>query len=179
MGQLRAYGPMVAPVAAVLAWTIGCGGGPTAPSDDRQVLSFPVVSTTCAPIGSGPSATYSTVYFVSGLSTKIPDGTARPLEAVLRVGEEARLHLEWDGCGYTLDEEWVSSNPAVASLGEPSFSGLGNRLIALGPGETEIWVEFRAPDGKGYRTYPAYCPASQYVCGEPRTPFTRVRVIAP
>jgi hypothetical protein len=177
--RVRADGPMVASLAALLACLVNCGGGPASPSEAAPAIALPVVTTSCTPIGSGNTATYRTIFFVSGLSDKVADAAVRPLEAVLRVGEEVRLSLEWDGCAYTRNETWISSNPAVASFGEPSFSGLGNTLAAQAPGEVDISVQFEGPDGKVYRTYPAYCPASQYACFDPRTPFTRVRVIVP
>jgi hypothetical protein len=180
MSSLNALGARVAVPAALLAGAIGCGGSPAGPSDLAQELSLPMISTTCAPIGQGSSREYQTVFFVWGLSTRVLDGAARPLEAVLRTGEVARLSLDWEGCGFTANEAWVSRDPGVASVVvDPSFNGLVARLTAVAPGVTDVHVDFEGPDKKAHRTYPAYCPASQYVCVEPRTAFTRVRVVAP
>jgi hypothetical protein len=174
------HATLAALVALSIAGSTGCGGSPTEPDDGAQGKSLAVITTTCAPIGSGSSREYSTVYFIWGLSNLVSDGSARPLEAVLRVGEEARLSLDFEGCGYGINEAWTSTSSAVASLTvDPSFNGGVAHLAALAPGVTEVFVDFEGPDGERHRTYPAYCPGSRYLCVEPRTPFSRVRVVAP
>lgn len=181
MRQGRAWQTTLASLVTLsLVGSVGCRSSPTGPDDGAQAESLAVITTTCAPIGSGASREYSTVYFIWGLSNLVPEGSARPLEAVLRVGEEARLSLDFEGCGYSINETWTSTGPAVASLTvDPSFNGVVAQLTALAPGETRVFVDFEGPDGKRHRTYPAYCPGSRYLCVEPRTPFSHVRVVAP
>jgi hypothetical protein len=156
--------------------SVGCGGGgsTTGPSNGDPALSFPTVVPVGSTCGSGASA----VYFIWGLSNNVRDASAKPLESVVPVGQTLRLRLEFDGCGGGTDETWTSTSPAVGALTpDPLFSAV-THFTAVAPGVTEIFVDFKGPDGKVHRTYPAYCPESVYVCVAPRTPFTRVRVLA-
>jgi hypothetical protein len=162
----------------LLVLTIGCGGdtSTTGPSGTQDGLSFPTVvpvGTTC---GSGASA----VYFIWGLSNNVRDPQARPLEAVVPVGQSLRLSLEFAGCGGETEDSWTSTNPAVGDLTpDPEMNYISvTRFTARAVGVTEVFADFRGPDRNMHRTYPAYCPASIYGCAPPRTPFTLVRVVA-
>jgi hypothetical protein len=123
------------------------------------------------PVGSTCGSGTSAVYFIWGLSNNVRDPNVRPLESVVPVGKTLRLGLEFEGCGGNREEAWTSTSPAVGTLApDPRFSAV-NHFTAVAPGVTEIFVDFKGPDGKVHRTYPAYCPDSIYVCVRPRTPF--------
>jgi hypothetical protein len=158
----------------LLTVSLGCGGSTTGPSDDDAALSFPIVVPVGSTCGSGTSA----VYFIWGLSNNVRDSNARPLESVVPVGQTLRLELNFDGCGGNNEEAWTSTSPAVAVLTPDARFSSVTHFTAVSPGVTEIFADFKGPDGKVHRTYPAYCPGSIYICVSPRTPFTRVRVVA-
>ena len=164
-------------VAALLvSGSLGCGESPTRPTKGPPpTLEFSTLSS--APCG----MVAPTTYFVAGLSSYVPDASATPLEAVLRAGETVRLSFDFEGChvGGFRSLVWTSTDASIAALTQDSTYDFVAELTARTPGETTIFVEFRAYDDRTYRTYAAYCPRSQYGCLAPRRPIARVRVVAP
>jgi hypothetical protein len=163
--------------ALFVAVLLGCGESPTTgpTKGPGPSLAFPTFSVPC---GLG---IVSTVYFVTGLSTHVPDAGAQPLEAVVHAGETVRLSLDFVGChlGTFGTVVWTSTDASIAAVTrDPRYDSVAE-LSALTPGETTFFVDFKASDGARHRTYAAYCPRSQYGCLAPRRPIARVRVVAP
>ena len=151
-------------IAGIASAPAGCGGNnPAGPSSDED---FPRVASNCA---TGPP---SAIYMIMGLSRRVvnPSG-APPLEARMRVGEAAKLRVEFNGCGFNVDQTWITTNPAVGML-EPLLSGdppgfYDAILSALAPGEVSVFAEFRGPDGGRHRTTTAYCEGEYTGLGSP------------
>jgi hypothetical protein len=79
----------------------------------------------------------------------------------MQVGETVRVSIQFQGCGYAVDEVWSTTNSQVGVV-EPIVSGdppaINAALLrALAPGELSVFAEFRGPDGRTHRTTTAYC----------------------
>jgi hypothetical protein len=162
-------------ILAVIAFApAGCGGNnPAGPGSDED---FPRIVSNCA---DGPP---SAIYFISGLSSRVVNPSAPPpLEARVRVGETVKLQLNLQGCGFHVDESWISTNPTAGQVDREAQYSFRADLRAVSPGQLSIFVEFRAPDGRRHRTTTGYCSLdAQYpglpglgVCGNP----TRIGVV--
>lgn len=161
-------------LAGIVFASSGCAGNhPTGPS---SVEDFPRVVSNCA---DGPP---SAIYFISGLSSRVVNPSAPPpLEARVRVGETVKLQLNLQGCGFHVDESWISNNPTAAQVEREAQYRFRADLRALSPGQVAIFVEFRGPDGGRHRTTTGYCSLdAQYpglpglgVCANP----TRIGVV--
>lgn len=136
----------------------------------------------------------SAIYMVNGLSSRVPDATAARLQAVMHVGETAKLRLNLQGEGYHNRERWTSTNAVVATV-TPLPSGLppGFEVVPTNPqalltavavGEMTVLVDFNGPGEKDYRTTLGYCALDALYpgfpslgpCGDPRE-ISSVRVI--
>jgi hypothetical protein len=159
---------------------VACGGsspgGPTATAPEGD---FPIVSTYCTPIGSGPTQLLAAQYMVLGLSQRVVDPNATvPLEARLRVGEVTELWLSQgpppgsgESCGSHRSEAWTSTDPSVATLERGDYSFVA-RVRALRPGTFTVFVDFTASDDARHRTTLAYCQGetgfSFQTCNNPK-----------
>jgi hypothetical protein len=149
--------------AGILSALAGCGGNnPAGPS---LVEDFPRVTSNCPEV---PTA----VYMVVGLSSRVPDPSAAPpLEARMKVGETLKLSIQFVGCGFAVDQAWLTTNPNVGALEPVRFGdppGYNDAFLhALGPGDVSVSVEFRGPDGRRHTTTTAYCDSDARYPGLP------------
>jgi hypothetical protein len=159
-----AAGRTTAPLALLLA-LLGCGGDSVSGPDS---VDFPVSPTNG---NLGCPSTAPTIYMIPDLADHVVDPSAPTLEARMRVGERVRLGVGGHGCGSNSVDRWTSTNPAAASISPPGFGGVG-LMTGLAPGQTRVFADFRADNGKTYRTTLAYCPPVPGVvnptCANPR-----------
>src|SRR5262245_26419878 len=146
---------------------VGCvGNGPTGRSD-TEGMSLPRVRRQATAGCADTSVTY-----LVDFSSYVVDPAASSLVARLTVGERAPVGLVGTGCGWSVsDSEWSSSNTGVAAVVPNRLFTFTGVVSANGPGDSVVSVQFKAHDGRDYRTTLAYCSvpsdASGY-CPNPR-----------
>jgi hypothetical protein len=131
---------------------LSCGGDrPSSPSDSGS-LNLPRV-----PRQATASCADDSVTYLVDFSRYVADPTASTLEARMTVGERAGLGLVGTGCDWSVgDSQWSSSNTSVASVAAQRVSFTAS-VSADSPGESLVSVQFKAHDGRQYRTTLAYC----------------------
>jgi len=89
----------------------------------------------------------------------------------MQVGETVKLSIQFVGCGYSVDEVWTTTNPAVGVLEPIRFGdppGFSDAFIhAVAPGEVSVFAEFRGSDGGRHKTTTAYCESDARYPGLP------------
>ena len=124
---------------------LGCGGNdsPTAPTGG----DFPVNRSGCS-------------YYIGGLENHVVDATAARLEARVTIGEPLGVFLL--SCGTFSSSsgpfEWTSTRPTVLEVHPIRFGTDVATLGAKQPGQSQLFLDFEADDGKRYRTTLGYCP---------------------